>query len=578
MINAKLNSSIIFARLVSGLIIMVYCFGHMINHSLGIISVESMDKFLEYFMIFWRAPVIYYLMPISILIHALAALFTFLHRRSMRGLTRAEITQFVLGLLLPLLLFMHISYGRVTYDMTGRLGYYTYFFDSIEKENQFTFFFIFYAIMLAMVWVHGCLGIHRWLSLKSWYNRLWLFFYTLAIMPYVTSMIGVAVGYREAVLRKFDSSWMEMVAEKTPWLNSAGLPMSPDQMKKISDDAVMPVYFKFTMAFILSVIIGVILRFIWLQIEKRQSNIEVSFSGGEKVRVSPGSTILEASRLAGISHAAICGGNGRCSTCRTRILSDPDLLIPPASEESKVLHRISAAPNIRLACQVKLHQDIQVHPLLMQANPSDGHQRPTYADGEEVDVTLLFADLRGFTQMANQRLPFDVVFILNQYFELMGEAIETSGGYLDKFIGDGIMAIFGMHSGSEIGAKQAIGAAIKMGQQLEVLNSRLEDELDRPLEIGIGLHRGNAIVGNMGYGDAMAVTAIGDTVNVASRLEGACKTLGVQLVVSEEVLQAASVEFPDVIQKDVEVRGSAKPVSVFPVDNASTLKPVVVGA
>ena len=76
----------------------------------------------------------------------------------------------------------------------------------------------------------------------------------------------------------------------------------------------------------------------------------------------------------------------------------------------------------------------------------------------------------------------------------------------------------------------------------------------------------------------MAVTAIGDTVNVASRLEGACKTLGVQLVVSEEVLSAASVEFPDVIQKDVEVRGSAKPVSVFPVDNASTLKPLVVGA
>ena len=69
--------------------------------------------------------------------------------------------------------------------------------------------------MLAMVWVHGCLGIHRWLSLKSWYNRLWLFFYTLAIMPYVTSMIGVAVGYREAVLRKFDSSWMEMVAENS---------------------------------------------------------------------------------------------------------------------------------------------------------------------------------------------------------------------------------------------------------------------------------------------------------------------------------------------------------------------------
>ena len=498
MINVKLNSAIILVRLVTGLIMMVYCFGHMINHSLGIISVESMDKFLDYFMMFWRAPGIYHLMPVSILLHTLASLFTFLHRRSMRGLTRAEITQFVLGLLLPLLLFIHVSYGRVSYDITGRTGYYSVMFDSIEKDNGFVLFFTIYTIMLAMVWVHGCLGLHRWLSLKPWYNRLWLVFYTLAIMPYITSMIGVAVGHREVVLRKLDPSWLDMLDEKTQWLDTAGLPMNSEQMKKIAEDSIYPVAFKFMGAFFLSVIISVIIRLIWLQIEKRQSNISVSFSSGEKINVSPGSTILEASRLAGISHAAICGGNGRCSTCRTRILSDPDLLIPPASEESKVLHRISAAPNIRLACQVKLHQDIQVHPLLKQANPSDGHQRPTYADGEEVDVTLLFADLRGFTQMANQRLPFDVVFILNQYFELMGEAIETSGGYLDKFIGDGIMAIFGMHSGSEIGAKQAIGAAIKMGQQLEVLNSRLEDELDRPLEIGIGLHRGNAIVGNMG--------------------------------------------------------------------------------
>jgi len=194
-----------------------------------------------------------------------------------------------------------------------------------------------------------------------------------------------------------------------------------------------------------------------------------------------------------------------------------------------------------------------------------------------VDVTLLFADLRGFTQMANQRLPFDVVFILNQYFELMGEAIESSDGYLDKFIGDGIMAIFGMRSGTEIGAKQAISASIKMGQQLEILNSRLQEELDSPLQIGIGLHRGNAIVGNMGYGEAMAVTAIGNTVNVASRLEGACKTMGVQLVVSEEVLDAAGVEFPDIKQTEVEVRGSEKPISVFPVKDAATLKPISIG-
>ena len=93
-----------------------------------------------------------------------------------------------------------------------------------------------------MVWVHGCLGLHRWLSLKPWYNRLWLFFYTLAIMPYITSMIGVAVGYREVVLRKFDSSWSNTIIEKTPWLDTAGLPMSSEQLKKISDDFGIPLF------------------------------------------------------------------------------------------------------------------------------------------------------------------------------------------------------------------------------------------------------------------------------------------------------------------------------------------------
>ena len=88
-----------------------------------------------------------------------------------------------------------------------------------------------------------------------------------------------------------------------------------------------------------------------------------------------------------MSHASICGGNGRCSTCRTRILIGDDGITAPVGEEAKVLQRIGAAPNIRLACQVKLHKDIQVHPMLKQANPSDRHQRSTYADGEEVDVT-----------------------------------------------------------------------------------------------------------------------------------------------------------------------------------------------
>ena len=573
MITSKVTSSIIFTRLITGLIMMAYCFGHMINHSLGIISVETMDFFRQYFMAFWRAPGIYWLMPISILLHAGAALFTFLHRRSLHGLTITEKVQFGLGLVLPFLLFIHISYGRIGYHINGRPLYYSNFFHTIEEDGILVFFLIAYSLLLGMVWGHGCIGLHRWLSLKPWYSRFWLACYTLAIMPYITSMIGIVVGYRETSLRKSDSNWLLRLDEQAQWLTPEGTPMSSEEI----DHIIMPFAFQLIGAFFVSVMLSVIIRLIWLQIEKRRSTIEVRYSDGANIKVPSGTTILEASRLAGVSHASICGGHGRCSTCRTRILIGHDGVDSPVGEEAKVLQRIGAAPNIRLACQVKLQDDVYIHPMLKHAKPTDGHPRPTYVDGEEVDVTLLFADLRGFTQMANQRLPFDVVFILNQYFELMGEAIESSDGYLDKFIGDGIMAIFGMRSGTEIGAKQAISASIKMGQQLEILNSRLQEELDSPLQIGIGLHRGNAIVGNMGYGEAMAVTAIGDTVNVASRLEGACKTMGVQLVVSEGVLDAAGVEFPDIKQTEVEVRGSEKQISVFPVKDAATLKPISIG-
>ena len=113
----------------------------------------------------------------------------------------------------------------------------------------------------------------------------------------------------------------------------------------------------------------------------------------------------------------------------------------------------------------------------------------------ELDVTLMFADLRGFTKMSDSRLPYDVVFILNQYFELMGQAIESKDGYLDKFIGDGIMAIFGIKSGPQIGAKQAIGAAIEMSRKLEVLNDRLSEEVSEPLRINWFTSREGKLLG-----------------------------------------------------------------------------------
>ena len=568
----RMTPALIIARLVTGLLMMAYCLCHMMNHAAGIISLETMDLARSQFMGFWRSPGLYWLLPLSIVVHFVAAITLLMHKRTLKILDRMAKFQIVLGMLLPLLLFVHVSYTRGTYTTTGKELYYSNFFWSVSEQGGLAFLLFYITMLTGLVWGHGCLGMHRWLKVKAWYTKYWNFWYLLAVLPPSLSLFGSIAAYRETIFRLEDPSWVAKLDERNQW--SGWVNADGEAFQQADIDAVIgPIIVQLMASFLFTLLVAVIIRLIWLRFETKKATLEIRFGTGEQIMVSPGTTLLEASQLAGIAQASVCGGHGRCSTCRVRVLSGNEDLAPPEAEENKVLERISAAPNIRLACQVRPTQPVTAPPILRQASGSDGFARPSFADGEEIDVTLMFADLRGFTKMSDQRLPYDVVFILNQYFELMGEAIESTDGYLDKFIGDGIMAIFGIRSGPNIGAKQAIGASIKMSQRLTELNQRLEGELKEPLRMGIGLHRGRAIVGNMGYGDTMSVTAIGSTVNTAARLEGTSKSLGVQLVISQEVIDAAGVELPEHPLHEVEVRGRQDPLHVYAIEDASALKP-----
>jgi adenylate cyclase len=200
-----------------------------------------------------------------------------------------------------------------------------------------------------------------------------------------------------------------------------------------------------------------------------------------------------------------------------------------------------------------------------------GGLRSNYLQGSEREIAVLFADLRSFTQFAEAKLPYDVVFALNQYFRGMGQAVEAAGGHLDKFIGDGVMALFGVESGLEQGCRQALAAAVGMAQALEHLNHQLRHDLDEPLRMGIGVHAGAAIVGEMGYGPATSVTAIGDIVNTASRLETMTKEFMVQAVISSFVAERAGADFTVFEMREVSVRGRAEVMAVYLVPNVRDL-------
>lgn len=161
-------------------------------------------------------------------------------------------------------------------------------------------------------------------------------------------------------------------------------------------------------------------------------------------------------------------------------------------------------------------------------------ETPTKLEGERRKVTVLFSDIRHFTTLAEKLMPEVLVSILNEYFEGMLEAIFNNQGTFDKFIGDGIMAEFGAPLDDAEQEKHAVLAALAMQKKLKELRQKWEKEGKPPIHMGIGIHTGQAVVGNIGSEERMEYTAIGDTVNVAARLERATKSLNVPIIISEE--------------------------------------------
>ena len=278
----------------------------------------------------------------------------------------------------------------------------------------------------------------------------------------------------------------------------------------------------------------------------------------------PGASVLETLRQYKIPHASVCGGRARCTTCRVLVTEGLEQLPPPAGLEAKALAKIEATEGTRLACQIHPTGDISIVPLLAaDASAADGATRGGL-EGSERLITVVFVDIRGSTTLGEAKMPYDVLFILNNFYSEMTKALVATNGHYSQFTGDGLMALYGLNARDPAaGAADAVRGAREMLTRLDQLNRQLARDLPEPLRIGIGIHHSVAIVGAMGPPRSQIITAIGDTVNTCARLEGLTKEYDGSVVISRQAAEAAGLNLAGRELHEAPVKGRNEPVQFY---------------
>jgi adenylate cyclase len=540
-------------RLISGLVLLAYLTTHFINHALGLISLEAMETGRIWFLALWRNPLATVALYGALITHLGLAFYSLYRRRHLR-MPLWEAFQLVLGLTIPLFLAAHVAGTRLAHELFDVKD--TYALIVLSLWNVTPLNGAKQALLVLVAWVHGCIGLHFWLRLRPWYTRVVPILFSFALLLPVLALLGFAEAGREI---------SDLIARQPDWFDRT---LRETNVPTGADRELLAVVRNWALQGYLVILLSVLLARTIRSAAQRRNRIRITYPGGIEVTVPRGLTVLETSRFAGIPHTSVCGGRGRCSTCRVRVVHGADSLPPAKPAEVRVLKRVGAPPNVRLACQTRPAADLSITPLVPASGQVwHGFMQPSYLAGEERNIVVLFADLRSFTGMAEHKLPYDLVFILNSYFKTAGEAITRAGGVVDKFVGDGVMALFGIETDPNDGCRRALNASNEIVNGVNHLSRLLAAELVEPLKIGVGIHSGPAVVGRMGYGSAVSLTAIGDTVNVASRLQDLTKEYGCELVISEQVALKAGLDATLFPRHELSVRNRSELLTIYTIED-----------
>ncbi|MBL6782231.1 MAG: adenylate/guanylate cyclase domain-containing protein [Alphaproteobacteria bacterium] len=543
-------------RGITGIVIFIYVVVHMSNHIVGLVSLSAADAMLDNVRWFWHLTLAAIILYASLFIHAGLGVFSVISKYSFR-IRLIDWVQLGTGLLIPWILIGHAFVGGYSTRFLGVKDSYelttlaTWVFDPVSVATL--------SFLLILAWGHGVIGVNNMLRFHAGYQRIKPMLVIVAWLFPVLSLLG------------FASAGKEIIAKVMVDPNVIGQVMMNAQLSMEMAGYLTQVnvaaqkYYPFVLALLIPI------TFVLFRIRNRKKDISITYPGNKVVHADRGISVLDASRQNSIPHMSMCGGRGRCSTCRIRVMSDLSHLPERNAIERNIADKLKWDDSIRLACQLHIDQSIEVRPLVRSTSDELTTNSRGALSGREEHIVVMFIDLRNFTPISENLLPYDTVYLLNQYIEIASKAIASCNGRIDKIIGDGVMALFVDQDDQQKNARNALKASQQIAEQMASLSKQCQEDFGFDLRFGIGIHSGLSVVGQIGHGKDISETAIGDCVNIASRLEQLTKAEKSQLIISMELMQHADLKAkPDAV-KNVRLKGKSKPLEVCVFNSATAL-------
>jgi adenylate cyclase len=523
------------ARLWSGIVLMVFVTSHLLNHALGVFGLDVMSAVQTWRSDIWRSGLGSALLYGAAGVHAGLALKRAVGRRTWR-MPVVEALQIALGVAIPFMLIGHVVGTRAASSFAGADDSYVHVLRHLWPDNA-----AFQTAALLVVWTHGVIGLHYAFHTRRWFRKIRATFATAAVLIPALALAGFAASGREA-------------------LNAATPRLVPTAAENVFKAAWLADG-RMALAALAALCIG----FLVFRVARAKlgGRIEIRYLGHGSVRAAVGQTVLEVSRAAGIPHPSACGGRGRCASCRVLVLSGREALPAPTGLEARMLERIRAPEAVRLACQIRPAGPLGVRVLGGADMNRDVAGAEALDWGLEDQLVILFADIRGFSTLAQNQSPTDLVVLLNRVMAEMSQAVQARGGRILQVQTDGVMAAFGLDGRLKAGSRAALHAATDMLKAVHLVNKDIRAALPLPLRIGIGIHCGEAVLSRAedGHGGHRLI-ALGETVVIASRLEEATKELAADCVASAALITAAGLAQPTSPARLVSYKNGVGPVAV----------------